>query len=51
MAKNTTKKVAYKEPDDYFPKEIRKKYGLGEYAESGKKSASSGTAKKKVKRK
>ena len=26
-------KVAYAEPDDYFPEEIRKKYKLGEYAE------------------
>lgn len=30
MAKKTT---VYKEPTDYFPKEIRKKYKLGEYAE------------------
>ena len=28
----TTKKIKYSEPADYFPKEIRKKYGLGEYA-------------------
>ena len=27
------KKVAYVEPEDYFPKDIRKKYKLGEYAE------------------
>ena len=27
------KKVAYIEPDDYFPKKLRKKYKLGEYAE------------------
>ena len=27
------KKVKYSEPAEYFPKEIRKKYGLGEYAE------------------
>lgn len=25
-------KIAYIEPADYFPEEIRKKYGLGEYA-------------------
>lgn len=25
------KETAYKEPDDYFPKELRKKFGLGEY--------------------
>lgn len=27
------KKIKYSEPAEYFPKEIRKKYGLGEYAE------------------
>ena len=26
-------KIAYSEPEDYFPEEIRKKYKLGEYAE------------------
>ena len=34
--KDTTKKVAYIEPDDYFPEEIRKKYKLGEYEEEEK---------------
>ena len=28
------KKVVYVEPADYFPKELRKKYKLGEYAET-----------------
>ena len=27
-------KVVYAEPADYFPKEIRKKYKLGEFSES-----------------
>ena len=27
------KKIVYAEPADYFPKELRKKYKLGEYAE------------------
>ena len=27
------KKIKYKEPAGYIPKELRKKYGLGEYAE------------------
>ena len=27
-----TKKPNYSEPKDYFPKEVRKKCGLGEYA-------------------
>ena len=26
------KKPSYSEPKGYFPKEIQKKYGLGEYA-------------------
>lgn len=43
--KKTTKKIGYSEPADYFPKEIRKKHGLGEYAD---KKAGTG---KKVKRK
>ncbi len=28
------KKVVYVEPADYFPKELRKKYKLGEYAKT-----------------
>ena len=28
------KKVKYVEPIDYFPKEIREKYKLGEYSEA-----------------
>lgn len=31
--KNNPKKIVYVEPEDYFPKEIRQKYKLGEYAE------------------
>lgn len=47
------KKIAYSEPAGYFPKEIRKKYKLGEYAETATKAAAKGkkTADKKVKRK
>ena len=26
------KETIYKEPDNYFPKELRRKFGLGEYA-------------------
>lgn len=26
------KKINYSEPEDYIPKELRKKYGLGEFA-------------------
>ena len=33
-------KTTYTEPEDYFPEEIRKKYGLGEYDESGKEAPS-----------
>ena len=28
------KKIVYAEPADYFPKELRKKYKLGEYADT-----------------
>lgn len=42
------KKTGYTEPDDYFPKSVRKKNKLGEYAEDAKKQT---PAKKKVKRK
>lgn len=48
MAKST-KKIAYSEPADYFPKEVRKKLKIGEFAETAKKPAA--TPKKKVKRK
>lgn len=27
-----SKKIEYSEPKDYIPKELRKKYGLGEFA-------------------
>lgn len=46
--KKTTSKIVYSEPSDYFPKELRKKHKLGEYAEKPKKTE---TTKKKVKRK
>lgn len=32
-SKNNSAKIAYSEPEDFFPKELRKKYQLGEYAE------------------
>lgn len=32
----TDKKIKYVEPADYFPKSLRKKYKLGEYAEPKK---------------
>lgn len=38
-----SKKSSYSEPKDFIPKEIRKKYGLGEYA-------SNSTTKKTVKK-
>lgn len=40
-----TKKVGYTEPDNYFPKNVRKKLKLGEYATKGTENA-----KKSVKR-
>lgn len=30
------KKIVYSEPAEYFPKSVRKKFKLGEYAETGK---------------
>lgn len=48
--KKNTKNISYSEPLDFFPKELRKKHGLGEFAE--KKTATKTAApKKKVKRK
>lgn len=32
------KKINYSEPQDYIPKELRKKYGLGEFANEEEKS-------------
>ena len=37
------KKVVYVEPADYIPKDMRKKYKLGEYAETGDKKISEET--------
>ena len=37
------KKVVYVEPADYIPKDLRKKYKLGEYAEMGDKKISEET--------
>ena len=41
-------KTAYIEPEDYFPRKLRKKYKLGEYATEKKKRK---TEKKKKRRK
>lgn len=46
MAKKAT---VYKEPTDFFPKEIRKKYKLGEYAEKENTPKKEDTAKAKKK--
>ena len=40
-------KIKYVEPADYFPKEIREKYGLGEYADSDKKEEKNKSTKEK----
>ncbi len=53
--KMTKKRMGYVEPENYFPKEIRKKYKLGEFAEDNetaskkpvKKNSKPSTAKKK----
>lgn len=41
------KKIKYVEPADYFPKEIREKYGLGEHADSDKKEENNKFTKEK----
>lgn len=38
------KKIIYVEPAEYFPKEIRKKFGLGEYADENKKETNNDSA-------
>ena len=35
------RKITYSEPEDYFPKEIREEYGLGEYAKPEKDETAS----------
>ena len=45
------KKITYSEPADYFPKELRKKYKLGEFAETKEKAPAKKTVKKTVKKK
>ena len=44
----TKKTIRYSEPAEYFPKEIRKKHGLGEYAkeEPAKKTEKKAPVKK-----
>ena len=37
--KSTARKGGYKEPDSYFPKEIRKQFELGEYNKNKPKKA------------
>ena len=49
MAKNNTKKLVYVEPADYFPKELRKEFKLGEYAEDAPKAKKATPKKKRVK--
>ena len=41
------KKIVYVEPADYFPKEIRKKYMLGEYAETDAETKETAAVEKK----
>ena len=43
------KKIAYSEPSNYFPKEVRKQFKIGEFAESTEK-AKKKTTKKTVKK-
>ena len=47
----TDKDIMYSEPASYFPKETRKKYKLGEYAEDAGKAAKKSSPKKNKKQK
>ena len=40
------KKPQYIEPSEYFPKEIRKEFGLGEFNKNAKKTTPKKTTKK-----
>ena len=44
-------RIGYTEPEDYFPKSVRKKAKIGEYAESEKKATAKKPAKKTTKKK
>lgn len=44
---NKPKTIVYSEPESYFPKSIRKKYKIGEYAETNTKSKPAKSSKKK----
>lgn len=44
---NEKRTIRYSEPADYFPKSIRKKHKIGEYAEGASKAKKSTTSKKK----
>ena len=46
-----SKKVTYKEPAEYIPKAIRKKYGLGEFYKPADADKTKKTDKKTVKKK
>ncbi len=42
MEENKKSVPVYVEPDDYYPKSVRKKYKLGEYAENEKENTKDG---------
>lgn len=44
---NEKRTIRYSEPADYFPKSIRKKYKIGEFAEDTSKKKSTTSKKKK----
>lgn len=46
-----TKRISYTEPSDYFPKSVRKKAKIGEFAETEKKTTKKKTANKSTKKK
>ena len=46
-----TKKIIYSEPNDFFPKELRKKYGLGEKGKEKKNKSSNKSSDKSSEKK
>ena len=41
------KKITYSEPSSYFPKEVRKASGIGEFNKDGKQKSQKSAPKKK----
>ena len=51
MKEEKEKSIGYSEPAEFFPKSLRKKYKIGEFAETNKKDTDKKDAEKPIKRK